>query len=111
MSTPVLTVKLKPLADGRIEVEINSSQTGQASGTVSPPFREWNQRQAMFLALEVVSFDLSAWQTIPQVFQALKDLGLGSDSGFTSLREGVGKALFEAFFPPGGLREGLRADP
>ena len=64
----------------------------------------------MALALEAVSFDPAAWQTIPQVFQALKDLGLGSDSGFTGLREGIGKALFEAFFPPGGLREALRAN-
>ena len=68
------------------------------------------QRQAVALALEAVSFEPSFWQKTPQVFQALKDLGLGSDSGFTGLREGIGTALFEAFFPPGGLREALRAN-
>ena len=35
---------------------------------------------------------------------------MGSDSGFTGLREGIGTALFEAFFPPSGLREALRAN-
>ena len=110
MSAPAITVELQPQADDRIEVQTKTSLTGQSQAVVLPPFREPIQRQAIALALEAVSFDPSVWQTIPQVFQALKDLGLGSDSGFTGLREGIGTALFEAFFPPGDLREALRAN-
>jgi hypothetical protein len=110
MPAPAITVELQPQADGRIEVQTKTSLTGQSQAVVSPPFREPIQRQAVALALEAVSFDPSTWQTIPQVFQTLKDLGLGSDSGFTGLREGIGTALFEAFFPPGDLREALRAN-
>jgi len=110
MPAPAITVELQPQADGRIEVQTKTSLTGQSQAVVSPPFREPIQRQAVALALEAVSFDPSVWQTIPQVFQALKDLGLGSDFGFTGLRVGIGTALFEAFFPPGGVREALRAN-
>jgi formylglycine-generating enzyme required for sulfatase activity len=108
MSAPVITVELQPQADGRIEVQTKTSLAGQSQAVVSPPFRETIQRQAVALALEAVSFNPSFWQKIPLVFQALKDLGLANDSGFTDLREGIGRALFEAYFPPGGLREALR---
>jgi O-acetyl-ADP-ribose deacetylase (regulator of RNase III) len=108
--SPAVTMGLQTQADGRIEVQIKTSLTGQSQAVVAPPFREPIQRQAVALALEAVSFDSAAWQAAPQVFQALKDLGLGSDSGFTGLREGIGTALFEAFFPPGELREALRAN-
>jgi hypothetical protein len=110
MSPPSLTVELQPQEDGRVEVQTKTSLAGQSQAVVSPPFRETIQRQAVALALEAVSFDPATWQKIPLVFQALKDLGLASDSGFTGLREGIGTALFEAFFPPGGLREALRAN-
>ncbi len=110
MSAPALIVELQPHADGQIQVQIKSSLTGQFQAVVSPPFREPMERQAIALALEAVSFDPSFWQKIPQVFQVLKDLELSSDSGFTGLREGIGKALFEAFFLPSDLRYALRAN-
>ncbi len=110
MPAPAITVELQPQADGRIEVQTKTSLTGQSQAVVAPPFRDPIQRQAVALALEAVSFEPSFWQKAPLVFQALKDLGLGSDSGFIGLREGIGTALFEAFFPPGGLREALRAN-
>lgn len=76
---------------------------------VTLPFSESNQRQSVALALEAVRFEREKWQEVPEIFQALKDLGLGSDAGFTRLREGIGRALFEAFFPPGDVREALHA--
>ena len=109
MSPPALTVELQSQADGRIEVQTKNSQAGEATIVVSPPFSQPIQRQAVALALEAVRFEPTAWQSVPPIFQALKDLGLGNDSGFTSLRERIGRALFEAFFPPGDLREALRA--
>ena len=110
MPAPAITVELQPQADGRIEVQTKTSLTGQSQAVVAPPFSDPIQRQAVALALEAVSFEPSFWQKAPLVFQALKDLGLGSDSGFIGLREGIGTALFEAFFPPGGFREALRAN-
>jgi hypothetical protein len=111
MPKPALTVELRPLENGSIEMRTSASLTGQAKAVVAaPPFSEANQWRAVALALEAVRFDLPAWQSVPEVFQALKVLGLGSDAGFARLREGVGRALFEAFFPPGDVREALRAN-
>ena len=109
MPPPALTVELQSQADGRIEVQTKNSQAGEATIVVSPPFSQPVQRQAVALALEAVRFEPTAWQSVPPIFQALKDLELGNDSGFTSLRERIGRALFEAFFPPGDLRAALQA--
>lgn len=109
MPTPSLTIELQVQGNDRIDVRIRSNLTGQSQGVVTPPFSGAHQRQAVALALEEVRFALPAWQSVPEVFQALKDLGLGNDSGFTRLRDKVGKALFDAVFPPGNLREALHA--
>ena len=98
MSPPAITVEFQPQADGRIEVQTKTSLTGQSLALVTPPFRGPMQRQAVALALEAVSFDPSVWQTIPQVFQALKDLGLGSDSGFTAFGKELARRCSRRFF-------------
>jgi hypothetical protein len=76
---------------------------------VTPPFTAPAERQAVAQALEAIRFELPAWQQTPAAFQALQALGLGDEGGFSRVREQVGETLFAAFFPPGGLREGLRA--
>ena len=73
--------------------------TGQSPAVmVSSPFPDLIQRQAVTLALEAVSFDLSVWQSVPQVFQALKDLGLGNDSGFTVCVKESARRCSKRFF-------------
>jgi hypothetical protein len=106
---PLLRVQLTQSENGQVHVLTIASPAGQPEGRVAPPFTALAERQAVAQALEAVRFELSAWQKTPAALQALKALGLGDEHGFTGLREQVGGTLFEAFFPPGGLREALRA--
>jgi hypothetical protein len=109
MPEPLISVQLTQGADGQVHVLTIASPTGQPESRVAPPFTAPAERQAVAHALEAIRFELPAWQQSPAAFQALQALGLGDEGGFTRVREQVGETLFAAFFPPGGLREALRA--
>jgi len=109
MPEPLISVQLTQGADGQVHVLTIASPVGQPESRVALPFTAPAERQAVAQALEAIRFELPAWQKSPAAFQALQALGLGDEGGFTRVREQVGETLFAAFFPPGGLREALRA--
>jgi len=109
MASPVITLQLTRL-DGRVQALTVKSPVGEPEGTFTPPYSGPHQRQAVALALEAVTFQLPRWQEVPDKLQALKDLELGDEQGFKAdLCARVGRTLYEAVFPPDGIRRALHA--
>jgi hypothetical protein len=106
-----MILKLKRQKDSdKVLVDIIESPSGQAEGEFELPYNEPGQRRAVARALEALESERPNWKKEPQVFQALVDLELGDEHGFSAkLHERVGCTLYKALFPTGEMHGMLEA--
>jgi hypothetical protein len=109
MTSSVMEVQLIKEPDDWVTVLINRSNKGQFHKKVKSCFAGPCELEAVSLALNAIAFDKMVWAKSPDLFEALKKLGLANEQGFVDLRRSVGRQLFESFFPDGNLREALHA--
>jgi hypothetical protein len=107
MTGLVMEVQLIKNQDGSVSVVTHRSNKGEPHDTILPPFAERSQLEAISLALDALAYEREKWMRVPDLYEALKTLGLVDEQGFANLQRGVGHQLFESFFPKGALREAL----
>ena len=111
MTTPVLSLQTIRVND-KYEVITITSPVGQPQSQLLPIYTKLYQKEAVMLALEAAKFKPAEWQGEgrAEFFQALKELHLANDDGFTAdLSARVGGDLFAAMFTSSGLKEALHA--
>lgn len=111
MTSPVMSLQLRCLSNDRAHVLTIKSPKGEPQAEVKLPF-DALQRRAVALALEAQVYRPADWATGEGMsrFAALEELGLSNDNGFVGdMQQRIGQTLFDAFLPPGPLREALHA--
>ncbi len=109
MGNLVMSIEITKEPDGSVALATYKSNKGNPKGRARLPFAGSHQLEAISLALNAISYNPKDWESIPEKYAALRELGYANEQGFTDLRRGVGHHLFESLFPKGELREALHA--